>query len=96
MFPDREGYADDVTESQPAERPVEQREELEPLSWSTGRIVLGGIGLWLVALVVTLVVPALHTGDRDWWPWSCVAGAGLGLLGYAYLRRGRGNAAGAH
>ncbi|GAB3442851.1 hypothetical protein GCM10027517_20450 [Phycicoccus ginsengisoli] len=69
--------------------------ELEPLAWSSSRIVLGGLALWAVALVVTLVVPSLHTGDRDWWPWCCVAGLALGSLGYAYMRRGRGNAAGA-
>jgi Protein of unknown function (DUF2530) len=51
------------------------------------------MALWAVALVVTLLVPSLHDGDRSWWPWCCVAGLGLGLIGYAYLRRGRGNAA---
>ncbi|MFC8504609.1 DUF2530 domain-containing protein [Pedococcus sp. NPDC057267] len=68
---------------------------LEPLAWSSARIVLGGLVLWAVALVVTLAVPALHTGDRDWWPRCCVAGLVLGSVGYAYMRRGRGNAAGA-
>lgn len=111
MFPRCEGYADRVTESQrtggepapdevrtpvveagPAPAPAP---ELEPLAWSSARIVLGGLVLWVVALVVTLAVPALHTGERDWWPWCCVAGLALGSLGYAYMRRGRGNAAGA-
>ena len=76
-------------------RPAGEPAPLEPLAWSSARIVLGGLVLWAVALVVTLVVPALHTGDRDWWPWCCVAGLALGSLGYAYMRRGRGNAAGA-
>ena len=67
--------------------------ELQPLAVSTARIVRWGIGAWVVALVVTLVVPALHEGDRDWWPWCCVAGIVLGLIGYTYVRRGRGNAA---
>lgn len=49
--------------------------------------------VWAAALVVTLVVPPLHEGDRSWWPWCCVAGLALGGLGHAYLRRGRGNAA---
>ena len=31
-------------------------------------------------------------GDRGWWPWACVAGLVLGAMGWAYLRRGRGNA----
>lgn len=61
----------------------------------TGPVVLIGVAVWTVALVVTLAVPALHAGDRHWWPWACVAGIALGLAGYAYLRRGRGNAEGA-
>lgn len=63
------------------------------LAVRSDRIVLIGIGLWVAALVVVLLVPALHTGDRAWWPWACVSGLVLGLLGWAYLRRGRGNAA---
>lgn len=59
----------------------------------TERIIFAGIGVWAVALVITLAVPALNEDGRDWWPWSCVAGIVLGLLGYAYVRRGRGNAA---
>ncbi|MBC9822212.1 DUF2530 domain-containing protein [Terrabacter sp. MAHUQ-38] len=56
------------------------------------RIVEVGIALWVVALVITLAVPALHEGGRDWWPWACVAGVLLGGMGWAYVRRGRGNA----
>jgi hypothetical protein len=55
-----------------------------------------GMALWSVALVVSLLVPALHQGDRTWWPWTCVAavlGGGVALL---YVHRGRGNASGAH
>jgi H+/Cl- antiporter ClcA len=70
-------------------------EELAPLAVSTTWVVVGGITAWALALVVTLLVPALHEGDRDWWPWTCVAGIVLGVLGYTYVRRGRGNAAGA-
>ena len=66
--------------------------ELAPLPVPTRRIVEIGILGWVVALVVVLLVPALHEGDRDWWPWTCVAGIGLGGIGWAYLRRGRGNA----
>jgi hypothetical protein len=67
-------------------------EELRPLPVPMRRIVEIGILAWVVALVVVLVVPALHTGDRDWWPWTCVAGIVLGGIGWSYLRRGRGNA----
>ena len=66
-----------------------------PVAVDTARIVLVGLACWAVALVVVLVVPSLHTGTRDWWPWTCVAGLVLGLLGLGYVRRGRGNAVGA-
>ena len=82
------------TTSSPARAP--QAIEPQPLPWRTTRVVLWGIGLWALALVVTLAVPALHSGDRSWWPWSCVAGIALGVLGYSYVRRGRGNASDAH
>lgn len=59
---------------------------------STAQVIVGGTTAWLVALVVTLVVPSLHQGPRDWWPWTCVGGMALGLFGYSYVRRGRGNA----
>jgi len=65
-----------------------------PLPIKTVNVIKVGMLLWAVALVATLVVPDLRTGDRHWWPWACVAGLALGLLGYLYVRRGRGNAAG--
>jgi hypothetical protein len=71
----------------PGERP------LEPLPVPMARIVEVGMGLWVVALALVLLVPALHDGERSWWPWCCVAGLVLGVVGYAYVRRGRGNAA---
>lgn len=74
---------------------VPELPDLEPLPVGTPLIVVIGIGAWVVALAVTLLVPALHTGDRSWWPWACVAGVGLGALGLAYVLRGRGNAQGA-
>ncbi|WP_253184118.1 MULTISPECIES: DUF2530 domain-containing protein [Dermacoccus] len=64
----------------------------QPLHVDTPKVILVGVACWVVMLVVTLLVPALHTGERDWWPWTCVAGAVLGLMGWAYVRRGRGNA----
>ena len=62
---------------------------------STRAVVVVGTALWAVALVITLVVPSLHTGERSWWPWTCVTGIGLGLFAGWYVRRGRDSAAGA-
>lgn len=67
-------------------------EVLRAMQVPTQRIIAIGLVLWAVALVVTLLVPALHEGDRSWWPWGCVAGFVLGSIGFAYVRRGRGNA----
>ena len=80
------------TPRDPSEGPTPSS-DLEPLPVSTGRIIVAGILAWGAALVLTLVVPALNEGSRDWWPWTCVAGVLLGSLGLAYVRRGRGNAA---
>jgi len=54
-----------------------------------------GMALWGIALVVSLLLPALHEGDKQWWPWTCVAGLAGGGLALLYIRRGRGNAEGA-
>lgn len=68
---------------------------IEPLKVDTLPIIVIGLALWAIALVLTLVIPALHSGDRDWWPWAAVAGLVLGGLGLTYVRRGRGNASAA-
>lgn len=65
----------------------------EVLSVPTRRIIIWGQIGWVIALVATLLVPSLHTGDRSWWPWACLSGLVLGGIGYAYVARGRGNAA---
>jgi hypothetical protein len=89
-----------MSESQPREggptgNGPERVEELKPLAVSTRRIVLWGELGWVVALALILVIPSLHEGQRHWWPWVPVAGIALGLVGLSYVRRGRGNAAGA-
>ena len=65
-----------------------------PLPVKSSTVIKVGMLAWALALAVTLAVPDLHTGERSWWPWTCVAGLTLGLIGYVYVRRGRGNAAG--
>jgi len=71
-------------------------EEPQPLASDAARMLEIGMALWGLALVVTLLVPALHQGDRQWWPWTCVAGMAGGGLALLYIRRGRGNAEGAN
>jgi hypothetical protein len=66
---------------------------VEPLEVPARRIVGAGMLLWAVALVVTLVVPSFHTGDRSWWPWTCVTGFALGAFAWWYVGRGHTDAA---
>lgn len=81
---------------EPAEvTPEASADDLLPVQIDVLRVLEIGIALWVVALVLTLVIPALHQDGRDWWPWTCVAGAGLGAIGWAYIKRGRGNASAA-
>jgi hypothetical protein len=75
--------------SDPQPTPVD---DITPVHVPMLRIVEIGIAVWAVALVVTLLVPALHEPPREWWPWTCVAGIVLGAIGWVYVRRGRGNA----
>lgn len=70
-------------------------DDLLPVKVDVLRVLEIGVALWAVALVLTIAVPALHGGDRGWWPWSCVAGIVGGAAGWVYVRRGRGNAAAA-
>ena len=72
-----------------------KQQPVEPLSVDTMRVILAGTLVWAIALVATLAVPALHSGERSWWPWACVTGLMLGTIGLIYVRRGRGNAIGA-
>ena len=58
----------------------------------TRTIVVVGTAVWALALVVTLVVPSLHTGERSWWPWTCVTGMALGAFAWWYVGRGAGDA----
>lgn len=69
--------------------------QIRPPEVTLRTITLVGWGIlaWAVVLLVLLLVPSLRTDERSWWVWVPVAGIALGVLGYGYLRRGKGNAA---
>jgi hypothetical protein len=74
------------------QRSADRRPDPPPLPTNDRTTVLVGIGLWLLALVVTLVMRGrLDDDGRTWWIWTAVTGIALGLAGLVYLRRhGRG------
>lgn len=54
-----------------------------------GTAVVGSIA-WALALIATVVYyDTLREQGRDWWLWTCLAGLGLGLIGFEYCRRRR-------
>lgn len=64
--------------------------EPRPLDVDGVGTALVGTIAWVVALVA--LVPfysTLREQGRDWWIWTCLAGVGLGLIGFEYCRRRR-------
>lgn len=69
------------------QRSRDRRPDPPPPATDDRRTVLAGIGLWLVAVVVTLVLHGrLEAAGHGWWVWSALSGAGLGVLGLLYMR----------
>lgn len=68
----------------------QQQPEIRPVDVDGVRAVTVGTVLWAIAFVVLLSFRAdLQAADREWWLWTSLAGAGLGLLGIEYCRRRR-------
>ena len=62
----------------------------EPLDVDVARLVLIGMGLWAVAFLVMLPFRGrLEDSGNGYWLWTCVAGFGLGILGYVLASRGQ-------
>jgi hypothetical protein len=62
--------------------------DVDPLDVDGVRTIAVGTGLWLVGFVLLLPF-ALADTDRLWWLWTCLAGFGLGVIGWDYCRRRR-------
>jgi hypothetical protein len=63
------------------------REAPEPLEANDVATVTIGTIIWAVLFVVQLPFYGWYA-DRghEWWIWTCLAGAGLGLVGLKYVR----------
>ena len=54
----------------------------EPLDVDTVRLVLAGTVLWFVGFLVLLPFRVrLAAAGHEIWLWTCLAGAGLGVIG---------------
>ncbi|WP_445258109.1 DUF2530 domain-containing protein [Nocardioides aurantiacus] len=64
--------------------------DVEPLDLDGVRTMQVGTALWLVGLAVLLPFhDRLREDGHLWWLWTCVAGFGLGLVGWDHCRRRR-------
>ncbi len=62
--------------------------DVEPLDVDGTRTVAVGTVLWLIAFVLLLpFYDRLAEHGRTWWLWTCLAGFGLGVVGWDYCRR---------
>ncbi|KAF0651065.1 MULTISPECIES: DUF2530 domain-containing protein [Streptomyces] len=60
----------------------------EPLEGPVVATITGGTILWFVLFLVQVPFYGWFADrDLDWWVWTCLAGAGLGLIGIWYVRR---------
>ena len=84
-----------MNDSRPAESAELSADDLLPVKVDVLRVLEIGIVCWVIALVLTLVIPALHGDGRGWWPWTCVSAIIGGAVDWGYVRRGRGTAAAA-
>ncbi|RJK97798.1 DUF2530 domain-containing protein [Vallicoccus soli] len=72
----------------PDRRP--QPADLEPFEVDPVPVVAGGTLVWALAAVVLLVLrDRLAEAGYGLWPWTALAGTGLGLCGTAFLLRRR-------
>ncbi|MBC9716472.1 DUF2530 domain-containing protein [Streptomyces sp. TRM66268-LWL] len=64
-----------------------KHEAPEPLEGPVVATITGGTILWFVLFLVQVPFYGWFD-DRDltWWVWTCLAGAGLGLIGIWYVR----------
>jgi hypothetical protein len=62
----------------------------DPIDVDVARLVLLGMGVWAVAFFVLLPFRSrLDAAGHGYWLWTCVAGFGLGILGYVLAARAR-------
>lgn len=70
-----------------AAKPV-RRPDPPPLDIDESRIIAVGIAAWSVAFVVLICMHSrLSREHHSWYPWTAVAGIGLGFWGWYLVRK---------
>ena len=82
------------TEEQPIVHEIGNRTylvaDVEPLDLDGVRTMVVGTALWGLGLLLLLpFYGRLRADGHLWWLWTCVAGFGLGLVGWDHCRRRR-------
>ena len=94
------GYIRSVQEPEYPEQPLDEVHvheignrtyivaDVDPLDVDGTRTVAVGSIMWLVGFVLMLpFYGRLADADKTWWLWTCLAGFGLGVIGWDYCRR---------
>lgn len=64
------------------------RPKLEPMQINEAKVIWIGIGLWAAAFLILLPFrKTLISEGHGWWLYTCLAGAGLGMLGLPMVGR---------
>ena len=60
----------------------------EPLETHDQLVIIIGTSIWAIAFVVMLAMhDRLEEDGRGWWPWTALAGVGLGFWGMNVVRK---------
>jgi uncharacterized protein DUF2530 len=83
-----EGTPERDTSGRTAPRGRAGRPKLEPMQINEAKVIWIGIGLWAAAFLILLPFrKTLISDGHGWWLYTCLAGAGLGMLGLPMVGR---------
>lgn len=87
-------YIGNVSEEQPVVHEIGNRTfivaDVDPLDVDGVRTLAVGTALWGIAFILLIPFSGRLKEDGNlWWLWTCVAGFGLGLVGWDYCKRRR-------
>ncbi len=83
-----EGTPERDSSGRTAQRGRAGRPILEPMQINEAKVIWIGIGLWAAAFVILLPFRSTLISDgHGWWLYTCLAGAGLGMLGLPMVGR---------